>query len=100
MDKYRRVEKPKTEKEESIGETEIRVTTQGRMRNYISYAVTLFQEKNKTEVTLKVPSTRALWSSGDSFCLREGHGKSHQQNCDHRGNSQEKNRWPLPDHPH
>jgi hypothetical protein len=40
MDKYQRVEK--TKNEDSINENEIRVTTQGKMRNYISYASTLF----------------------------------------------------------
>eukprot|EP00741_Cyanophora_paradoxa_P005034 tig00000842_g4876.t1 len=52
MEKYRRVEKPK--QEQSIEENEIRITTQGKMRNYISYATNLFQgEKNANEVVLK-----------------------------------------------
>lgn len=42
MDKYRRVEKPK-QQDETISENEIRITTQGKMRNYISYASSLFQ---------------------------------------------------------
>lgn len=41
MDRYQRVEKPR--EEAPINENEIRVTTQGRMRNYISYAISLFQ---------------------------------------------------------
>lgn len=41
MDRYQRVEKPKAET--PINENEIRVTTQGRMRNYITYATTLLQ---------------------------------------------------------
>ena len=41
MDRYQRVEKPKTET--PINENEIRITTQGRMRNYITYATTLLQ---------------------------------------------------------
>lgn len=41
MDRYTRVEKPKAES--PINENEIRITTQGRMRNYITYATTLLQ---------------------------------------------------------
>ena len=41
MEKYSRVEKPKPES--PINENEIRVTTQGLIRNYISYATTLLQ---------------------------------------------------------
>jgi len=52
MDKYRRVEKVKPQ-EENINETEIRITTQGKMRNYISYASNLFTEKKATSITLK-----------------------------------------------
>ncbi|XP_072068540.1 uncharacterized protein [Arachis hypogaea] len=41
MDRYQRVEKPKTES--PINDNDIRITTQGRMRNYITYATTLLQ---------------------------------------------------------
>lgn len=41
MDRYQRVEKPRPET--TINENEIRITTQGRMRNYITYATTLLQ---------------------------------------------------------
>ncbi|GKV36144.1 hypothetical protein SLEP1_g44305 [Rubroshorea leprosula] len=41
MDRYQRVEKPR--QETPINENEIRVTTQGRMRNYTTYATTLLQ---------------------------------------------------------
>ncbi|KAF8404449.1 hypothetical protein HHK36_009334 [Tetracentron sinense] len=51
MDRYQRVEKPKTET--AINENEIRITTQGRMRNYITYATTLLQEKGSNEIVLK-----------------------------------------------
>jgi len=51
MDKYKKVEKPKQDVE--IRENEIRITTQGKMRNYISYATGLFREKNVSEVVLK-----------------------------------------------
>jgi DNA-binding protein Alba len=51
MDRYRRVEKPKVE--DKIQENEIRVTTQGKMRNYISYAMSLFQEKKFPEIILR-----------------------------------------------
>lgn len=41
MDRYQRVEKPRVET--PIDENEIRITSQGRMRNYITYAMTLLQ---------------------------------------------------------
>lgn len=41
MDRYQRVEKPRAET--PINENEIRITAQGRMRNYITYATTLLQ---------------------------------------------------------
>ncbi|XP_031376023.1 protein no-on-transient A-like [Punica granatum] len=51
MDRYQRVEKPK--EETPINENEIRVTAQGRMLNYITYATSLLQEKEATEIALK-----------------------------------------------
>ncbi|GAB4847700.1 hypothetical protein Ancab_026762 [Ancistrocladus abbreviatus] len=51
MDRYQRVEKPKAET--PINENEIRITTQGRMRNYITYATTLLQQKGSNEIVLK-----------------------------------------------
>jgi hypothetical protein len=41
MDRYQRVEKPRADK--TIDENEIRITSQGRMRSYISYAMSLLQ---------------------------------------------------------
>ncbi|KAH9605741.1 hypothetical protein KSS87_003497, partial [Heliosperma pusillum] len=52
MDRYQRVEKAKTETT-AINENEIRITAQGRMRNYITYASNLLQEKGSDEVVLK-----------------------------------------------
>uniref|UniRef100_A0A1D1XWF8 Alba-like protein C9orf23 n=1 Tax=Anthurium amnicola TaxID=1678845 RepID=A0A1D1XWF8_9ARAE len=51
MDRYQRVEKPR--EETPISENEIRITTQGRMRNYISYAASLIQEKGANEIVFK-----------------------------------------------
>ncbi|KAE8680383.1 TMEM147 protein [Hibiscus syriacus] len=51
MDRYQRVEKPKAET--PIDENEIRITSQGRMRNYITYAMTLLQEKGSNQVVFK-----------------------------------------------
>ncbi|XP_057971816.1 uncharacterized protein LOC131160302 isoform X2 [Malania oleifera] len=51
MDRYQRVEKPK--EGTPINENEMRITTQGRMRNYITYATTLLQEKDSNEIVLK-----------------------------------------------
>jgi DNA-binding protein Alba len=52
MDKYRRVEKPKSDLSD-IRENEVRITTQGKMRNYISYATNLLSE----QVSLPLLST-------------------------------------------
>nr|AFK39416.1 unknown [Lotus japonicus] len=51
MDRYQKVEKPRAET--SIDENEIRITSQGRMRNYITYAMTLLQEKGSNEIVFK-----------------------------------------------
>ncbi|KAJ7950373.1 Ribonuclease P protein subunit p25-like protein [Quillaja saponaria] len=51
MDRYQKVEKPKPES--PINENEIRITAQGAIRNYISYATTLLQEKRVREIVLK-----------------------------------------------
>uniref|UniRef100_A0A1D1YMR5 Alba-like protein C9orf23 n=1 Tax=Anthurium amnicola TaxID=1678845 RepID=A0A1D1YMR5_9ARAE len=51
MDRYQRVEKPR--EETPINENEIRITTQGRTRNYITYATSLLQEKGSDEIILK-----------------------------------------------
>ncbi|GJU53554.1 ribonuclease P protein subunit p25-like protein [Tanacetum coccineum] len=48
MDRYQRVEKPRAE--QPIQENEIRITSQGRMRNYITYAMTLLEEKGSSEI--------------------------------------------------
>lgn len=45
MDRYQRVEKPR--EEAAIGPNEIRITAQGRTRNYISYALTLLQVNHR-----------------------------------------------------
>ncbi|OIW07572.1 hypothetical protein TanjilG_08459 [Lupinus angustifolius] len=41
MDRYQKVEKPKPHS--PINENEIRITTQGAIRNYITYATSLLQ---------------------------------------------------------
>ncbi|XP_078440446.1 alba DNA/RNA-binding protein isoform X2 [Wolffia australiana] len=51
MDRYQRVEKPRTES--AIKENEIRITTQGMIRNYITYATSLFQDRQMKEIVLK-----------------------------------------------
>lgn len=48
-DKYRVVPRPKT----PIREDEIRVTSEGRVPRYVSYAARLFSEQNKKTVTVK-----------------------------------------------
>lgn len=51
MDRYQRVEKPRAET--PIDENEIRITSQGRMRSYITYAMNLLQEKGSDEIVFK-----------------------------------------------
>ncbi|KAH9322696.1 hypothetical protein KI387_017335, partial [Taxus chinensis] len=51
MDRYQRVEKPRPEV--PIMDNEIRITTQGMPRNYITYATTLLRERGASEVVLK-----------------------------------------------
>ncbi|XP_019188449.1 PREDICTED: heterogeneous nuclear ribonucleoprotein R-like isoform X2 [Ipomoea nil] len=51
MDRYQKVEKPKPES--AINENEIRITTQGLVRNYINYATTLLQERRGKDILLK-----------------------------------------------
>ncbi|XP_072978028.1 uncharacterized protein [Typha angustifolia] len=51
MDRYQRVEKPR--EDTPIKENEIRITTQGRMRSYITYATSLLQEKGSDEIVFK-----------------------------------------------
>ncbi|EYU36810.1 hypothetical protein ABFS82_14G302200 [Erythranthe guttata] len=51
MDRYQKVEKPKADT--PIDENEIRITSQGRMRSYITYAMTLLQEKGSDEIVFK-----------------------------------------------
>jgi hypothetical protein len=41
MDRYQRVERPRNES--TIEENEIRITAQGLIRNYVSYATSLLQ---------------------------------------------------------
>ncbi|KAL2236368.1 glycine-rich RNA-binding protein 8-like [Sesamum indicum] len=51
MDRYQKVEKPKPES--PVNENEIRITSQGLVRNYVSYATTLLQERRVREIVLK-----------------------------------------------
>ncbi|EEY57813.1 aspartyl protease family A01B, putative [Phytophthora infestans T30-4] len=54
MDKYRRVEKPRREEQSTqVEPNEIRITQQGKVRSYISYANGLFAEKSERRVVLK-----------------------------------------------
>ncbi|KAL4571921.1 hypothetical protein LXL04_018689 [Taraxacum kok-saghyz] len=51
MDRYTKVEQKKPDI--PINENEIRITSQGLVRNYISYATTLLQERRGKEIVLK-----------------------------------------------
>lgn len=71
MERYQRVEKPKPE--QPINENEIRVTAQGLIRNYVTYATSLFQVFSYSHtfifflflfwfILLSCRFTAALWS--------------------------------------
>ncbi|XWS76120.1 hypothetical protein CRYUN_Cryun01aG0149600 [Craigia yunnanensis] len=51
MDRYQKVEKPKPES--PTNENEIRITSQGAIRNYINYAIALLQDKRVKEIVFK-----------------------------------------------
>ncbi|KAG0447979.1 hypothetical protein HPP92_028072, partial [Vanilla planifolia] len=51
MDRYQRVEKAR--EQTPIKENEVRITTQGRMRSYITYAMSLLQENGYGEIVFK-----------------------------------------------
>uniref|UniRef100_A0A0E0KIQ3 DNA/RNA-binding protein Alba-like domain-containing protein n=1 Tax=Oryza punctata TaxID=4537 RepID=A0A0E0KIQ3_ORYPU len=51
MDRYQRVERPRPES--AIEENEIRITAQGLIRNYVSYATSLLQDRRIKEIVLK-----------------------------------------------
>ncbi|CAI9297396.1 unnamed protein product [Lactuca saligna] len=51
MDRYTKVEQKKPDI--PINENEIRITSQGLVRNYVSYATTLLQERRGKEIVLK-----------------------------------------------
>ncbi|KAL5217959.1 hypothetical protein ABZP36_018643 [Zizania latifolia] len=51
MDRYQRVERPRPES--AIEENEIRITAQGLIRNYVSYASSLLQDRRIKEIVLK-----------------------------------------------
>ncbi|EPS66814.1 hypothetical protein M569_07962 [Genlisea aurea] len=51
MDRYQKLEKAKVET--PIDENEIRITSKGRMQSYISYAMTLLQDKGSDKIVFK-----------------------------------------------
>ena len=60
MDRYQRVEKPRPDT--PINENEIRITAQGRMRNYITYATTLLQVSFFVSICIRV--MLLIWNLG------------------------------------
>ncbi|RYR18961.1 hypothetical protein Ahy_B03g063587 [Arachis hypogaea] len=65
MDRYQRVEKPKTES--PINDNDIRITTQGRMRNYITYATTLLQTTRHVSMITVTLSRKELDTSSTGY---------------------------------
>eukprot|EP01026_Neomeris_dumetosa_P079512 TRINITY_DN8699_c0_g2_i6.p2 TRINITY_DN8699_c0_g2~~TRINITY_DN8699_c0_g2_i6.p2 ORF type:complete len:115 (-),score=12.94 TRINITY_DN8699_c0_g2_i6:23-367(-) len=52
MDRYVRVEKPKQEVA-PIQDNEVRIMANGKIRNYVTYAMTLFTDKQHQSIQLK-----------------------------------------------
>jgi hypothetical protein len=67
MDRYQRVEKPR--EEAAIGANEIRITAQGRTRNYITYALALLQVNAPTPPRFRLLSAKGTKSILFLFCL-------------------------------
>jgi len=66
-DKYRRAEKQKPSAEASV-ENELRITTQGRTRNAITYATTLLTVRAKHLLALSARlSSHCLSSTGEEI---------------------------------
>lgn len=65
MDRYQKVEKPRAET--PIDENEIRITSQGRMRNYITYAMTLLQVISPISLNLAFTTTVLHFSCFNVF---------------------------------
>ncbi|XP_042053529.1 RNA-binding protein FUS-like [Salvia splendens] len=51
MDRYNKVQKPKPDS--PVNENQIRITSQGFVRNYLTYASTLLQDRQVKEIVLK-----------------------------------------------
>lgn len=68
MDKYRRVKKPRSDA--VIQENEIRITTKGKMRSYITYATNLLQVRRLLLCLL--PAAMLLGAHGIRAALQTG----------------------------
>lgn len=67
MDRYQKVEKPRPES--AINENEIRITGQGVIRNYVSYATGLLQVRICNLSPLSFAFTTCLVPDAFRFCL-------------------------------
>lgn len=74
MDKYRRVERPKEVHEDVKEKREVHVTSQGKMRNYISYTLSLF-EVRPSRCVRRAPDVRA--GGRYQACDPQGDGPRH-----------------------
>ncbi|KAH7426402.1 hypothetical protein KP509_10G000700 [Ceratopteris richardii] len=79
MERYQRVFKPRPGV--PIKENEVRITTQGLMRNYISYSSTLLQEKRVTEIVLKAMGRAISKAVMLSEIIKKRMGGLHQNIC-------------------
>eukprot|EP01024_Parvocaulis_polyphysoides_P067795 TRINITY_DN816_c0_g1_i1.p2 TRINITY_DN816_c0_g1~~TRINITY_DN816_c0_g1_i1.p2 ORF type:complete len:203 (-),score=21.56 TRINITY_DN816_c0_g1_i1:527-1135(-) len=77
MDRYVRVEKPKQEST-PIQENEVRIMANGRIRNYITYAMTLMTEKNHESVQLKAIGRAIIKTVSTAEILKRRIGGLHQ----------------------
>ncbi|KAK4782607.1 hypothetical protein SAY86_016709 [Trapa natans] len=76
MDRYQRVERPKHES--PINDNEIRITAQGLIRNYVSYATTLLQEKRLSEIVLKAMGQAISKSVAVTEIIKKNFPRLHQ----------------------
>ncbi|KAK4768215.1 hypothetical protein SAY87_003356 [Trapa incisa] len=76
MDRYQRVERPK--RDSPINENEIRITAQGLIRNYVSYATTLLQEKRMGEIVLKAMGLAISKSVAVTEIIKKNFPQLHQ----------------------
>ena len=101
MEKYRLVEEHKGDGDEFLEEftsSEVRITQQGKPRNYISYAMSLFvsailvEQCHAAMLLSRHNILTHLTTVGRiQHYINQSHGPSHQQGCHNSGDFETKN---------